>query len=93
MYYQLDTMNSHTIYRPLENGNSCLNVFIFIIGLFEDDKIIYSFLLACSLGKESKGLMESEEWRFLLNFAHNQSEAQKNHNNTDATQEDADIGK
>ena len=51
-------------------------------GLFEDDKIIYSFLLACNLGKESKGLMDSEEWNFLLDFATNQED--------DGTGEDED---
>ena len=64
---------------------------LFYIGLFEDDKIIYSFLLACSLGKESKGLMDSEEWRFLLDFTENQ-EAAKNGANSIVSEKDVVIG-
>ena len=63
------------------------------IGLFEDDKIIYSFLLACSLGKESKGLMDSEEWKFLLDFTQNQEEAAKNGANGIVSDHDDVIGK
>ena len=34
--------------------------------LFEEDKIVYSFLLACNLGKNCEGAMETEEWQFFL---------------------------
>jgi dynein heavy chain len=34
--------------------------------LFEEDKIVYSFLLACNLGKNCKGVMETDEWQFFL---------------------------
>lgn len=70
-----------------------INSFLKIIGLFEDDKIIYSFLLACSLGKESKGLMDSEEWKFLLDFTQNQEEAAKNGANGIVSDHDDVIGK
>ena len=36
--------------------------------LFERDKIIYSFLLACSLGAESEGLIGSDKWKCFLGF-------------------------
>ena len=43
--------------------------------LFERDKIIYSFLLACSLGSESEGLIGSDKWKCFLGFTgHGQSE-------------------
>ena len=68
-------------------------LFHLYLGLFEDDKIIYSFLLACSLGKESKGLMDSEEWKFLLDFTQNQEEAAKNGANAIVSDRDDTIGK
>ena len=34
--------------------------------LFEEDKIVYSFLLACNLGKNCEGVMETDEWQFFL---------------------------
>ena len=40
-------------------------------------------MLACSLGKESKGLMDSEEWKFLLNFANMEEEAKEEESSTD----------
>lgn len=49
-------------------------------------------MLACSLGKESKGLMASEEWNFLLNFAQSLNGSPKDTENADVTKEDADIG-
>ena len=36
--------------------------------------------------------MESEEWNFLLNFAQNLNDSIKHGDNTDGTQEDAEIG-
>ena len=66
--------------------------FDLLLGLFEDDKIIYSFLLACSLGKESKGLMDSEEWKFLLDFTQNQEEAAKSGANAIVSDRDDIIG-
>ena len=33
------------------------------IGLFQQDKIIYSFLLACNLSKDKKHIMSSELWK------------------------------
>ena len=34
--------------------------------LFEEDKIVYSFLLACNLGQTCKGVMETDAWQFFL---------------------------
>ena len=34
--------------------------------LFEEDKIIYTFLLACAIGKDCSGVMESPDWDFFL---------------------------
>ena len=34
--------------------------------LFEDDKILYSFLLAIKLGNKCEGVMETEHWQRLL---------------------------
>ena len=69
-----------------------MKLFSFIVGLFEDDKIIYSFLLACSLGKESKGLMDSEEWKYLLNCTQGPEEEKDDGGNGNTDEETTAIG-
>ena len=74
------------------NNFSIMNLLWFIVGLFEDDKIIYSFLLACSLGKESKGLMDSEEWKYLLNCTQGPDEEKDDGGNGNTDEETTAIG-
>jgi dynein heavy chain len=54
---RLDSIKDHFIRSLFVNTSA---------SLFEEDKIIYSFLLACSLGKDCEGIMDTDLWQYML---------------------------
>ena len=53
------------------------NLFVnMVVGLFEEDKLIYSFLLACRLGSAHKEVFKRDIWKALMSSMEESSETE-----------------